>query len=265
MVYQEKFVVAIKCDGKILREDGEYVTLPFGSEYSILLKNLNSRNAVISIEIDGQDVLYNDKLIVNSNSDIELDGFKKGNKVTNRFKFIQKTDEISEHRGDRVDDGYIRVEVTYEEPQAHTTWTWDYPIYYYQYPYYRPYPYPYEVTWCNTGDNTKIGEVSSGTVYLNNVQCTFTNNCDSIKCSNNAEDSGITVKGNDDSKQKFVDGYIGNLESNSSVIIVRLRGTCRKQKVKKPLFVSSKLKCENCGQIMDSGAKFCRRCGTCLR
>ena len=262
MVFKNDFIVAIKCGGKILREDGEYVTLPFGSEYSILLKNLNSRNAVISIEIDGQDVLYNDKLIVNSNSDIELDGFKKGNKVTNRFKFIQKTDEISEHRGDRVDDGYIRVEVTYEEPQTYTTWSWSlYPYYIYPYPYYQ-YPYPYDVT-CyntgtgNTGNTGNNPKVSSDTTYFNNTQCTLT-------C-NSCSDQGITVKGNDDSEQKFVDGYVGNLENNSSVIIVRLRGTCRKQKVKKPLFVSSKLKCENCGQIMDSGAKFCRRCGTCLR
>ena len=41
MTYQEKLVAVVKCRGKILREHGEFVTIPFGEEYTILLKNLD--------------------------------------------------------------------------------------------------------------------------------------------------------------------------------------------------------------------------------
>ena len=41
MVYNEKLVASVKCNGKVLREDKDTVYLPFGSEYSILLKNMN--------------------------------------------------------------------------------------------------------------------------------------------------------------------------------------------------------------------------------
>ncbi len=44
MMYKQNFVVVVKCNGKILREqDSDVVYLPFGAEYSILLKNKDSR------------------------------------------------------------------------------------------------------------------------------------------------------------------------------------------------------------------------------
>ena len=42
MMYNNKLVAAIKSNGKVLREFGEEVYIPFGSEYSILIKNLHS-------------------------------------------------------------------------------------------------------------------------------------------------------------------------------------------------------------------------------
>ena len=58
MVYQDKFVVSVKVNGKVLREhDKDHVYLPFGSEYSILLKNLESRKALVTINIDGKNAL----------------------------------------------------------------------------------------------------------------------------------------------------------------------------------------------------------------
>ena len=41
MMYHKKLVASIRTNGKILREFKDTVYLPFGSEYSILLKNLN--------------------------------------------------------------------------------------------------------------------------------------------------------------------------------------------------------------------------------
>ncbi len=47
MTYKENFVLVVKCKGEILRERDGIVTLPFGSEYSILMKNLDHRRALV--------------------------------------------------------------------------------------------------------------------------------------------------------------------------------------------------------------------------
>ena len=51
MMYDKKFVVALKVNGKILRERDDTVSLPFGCEYSILVKNLHSVRSQISLEL----------------------------------------------------------------------------------------------------------------------------------------------------------------------------------------------------------------------
>ena len=91
MMYLKKLAVAVKVGGNILRENGEEVYVPFGSEYSIMLKNLESVNAVVSISIDGKCVTDNRELIIHPGASIELEGFIKNKKVSNKFKFIEKT------------------------------------------------------------------------------------------------------------------------------------------------------------------------------
>ena len=45
-MYNSKLAVAVKHDGKVLREEGENVMLPFGSEYSLFIKNLNIKKVM---------------------------------------------------------------------------------------------------------------------------------------------------------------------------------------------------------------------------
>jgi hypothetical protein len=126
MVHRENFVVAIKNNGKILREIlSNTVYLPFGSEYSVLLKNLNSVSAVVDVDIDGVNAAKG--IIIRPNSNLELEGFLEGFAVRNRFKFIEKTQEISDYRGDRIDDGIVRVEYRFEkkyQPFSHNDIIW---------------------------------------------------------------------------------------------------------------------------------------------
>lgn len=120
MMYSNKFVASVKCGGRIMREQKETVLLPFGSEYSVLLKNLSTKRARVGVTIDGDDVLDGNKLVVNPNEDYELQRFIiNGNLHTGpRFKFIEKTGQVSEVRGDRIDDGILRVTYAFEMSYA---------------------------------------------------------------------------------------------------------------------------------------------------
>ena len=254
MVYKENFVVVIKCNGMILREKDGYTTLPFGSEYSILLKNLDSRKAVVNIDIDGNDVLDGDQLVINPNESTELEGFKKDNNVKSKFKFIQKTDEIIEYRGDRIDDGMIRVEVTFEKKVEEIKYNWTY-----------TYPYTYPYTDLNWWYHTPImRSCINDNVTLYNMSCENVSNTLNNTSFNLNNDEGITVEGSD-SNQKFISVSTEELENTSTVIILKLRGVDREKKeVKKPITVRDKLECSTCGRKSKSNAKFCNNCGTRL-
>jgi len=254
MVYKNNIVVVLKVDGKILREEGEFVTLPFGSEYSILFKNLESRRAVIDVEIDGQDVLDGSRLILEPNSTSELEGFKKGDKVTNKFKFIQKTKQIAGYRGDKIDDGFIRVLATFEVENE-----WIYSCNYYV--GYADDTNYNNITFdsCLEEETKTSGGVLCGTRRIQADSC-FMNSAPT----NPKQDEGITVKGNDDSKQTFKLGHTKTLETNSHTIILRLRGIKKASKLHVPEFVISKRTCETCGKNSRSYAKFCSNCGTYL-
>lgn len=271
-MYKERFIVSIKHNGRILRERNDVVTLPFGSEYSLLLKNLESVRAVVDISIDGEDVLDHKSLILNPNEDFELKGFMKGKQVTNRFKFINKTKEISDYRGDRLDDGLVRVEFKFEKkkvtriveekrvcPWCHcspcmcprwvTGWT-----FYYDGGYH-----------CKdkSSDDFKM-YFDGGFSSDNTVMCNFSDVSYTMNNSAPLEDEGITVKGSK-TRQDFSYGYTKPLEESSSVIVIKLRGTkSNGTMVEKPVTVRTKLTCPTCGKKSKSSAKFCRNCGTYL-
>jgi len=249
MVHKDNFIVCVKSDGKILREKDNKVILPFGSEYTILLKNLDSRKSVVSIDIDGKDVIGGNRIIVNGNDSVELKGKMKNSNVKNRFKFIKKTEEIIDRRGDRIDDGIIRVEVTFEEVihketvKAYYDWTW--PVYYKSQSEFQCDSTP-DITWMDTTwTNSNI--VSSCSVNQSNIN----------------NDEGITVKGSK-VKQKFDHGYTKSLESQSTVFTIRLCGTDEQKIVKKPVFTTDKFYCPTCGKSYKSNKNYCSRCGTKL-
>ena len=90
MVFNNNFIAVVKCRGKVLREsNGGEVRIPFGSEYSILLKNKSNQRAVVNVEINGDDALSSNQIVIDGNGKLELEGFMDGDgDVTNKFKFI---------------------------------------------------------------------------------------------------------------------------------------------------------------------------------
>jgi hypothetical protein len=120
-MHKNNFVVCVKVGGKILREKKDQVALPFGSEYSLLLKNLESRRAQVKVSIDGDDVTGSRWLIIQPNGTLELERFIRNDnlKEGNRFKFIERTDAVEKGRGIKADDGLVRVEFKHEQ-----VWNW---------------------------------------------------------------------------------------------------------------------------------------------
>jgi hypothetical protein len=270
MVYNNKFVAVIKCNGKILREvstDND-VILPFGAEYSILLKNLDDRRATAEVSIDGVDVLDGRRLVIDANDDTELKGVMVNNAVKNAFKFIQKTKKIQDHRGDKIDDGFIRIKFGFERAMASTT-TWNY----------ISHPTVYRSFYSNT--DIKYGGVYNegptckgissdatpkGFAGVANpmAQANITSNVtmDSLGPSEAPQaEEGITVPGSE-MRQDFNSTYVGTIEDHGTIII-RLKGTDKvDEPVKMPLFVSTKFECPTCGTKSRHGVKFCPECGT---
>ena len=264
MVYQKKMVAVVKCNGVILRETNDNdVFLPFGTEYSILLKNLDTRRALIKVSIDGQDVMDGSSVIIPANSDFELIGFLKNHNIKNKFKFIQKTSKIVEHRGDNIDDGIVRVEYSFEQPwSSNVTWTTTSHNYY---------------NWPNIGGvstskayytnsmiDNNIKSCALGTIgsAINNVSgeaycCSMGEFKPEIK-----KDEGITVKGSEVNKT-FNTAYFGT-EVDKDCITIRIKGTNEKVQIKEPVTIKYRVECETCGRKHKPNKKFCSECGTSL-
>jgi len=272
MMYNSKLVASIKANGKVLREFKDTVYIPFGSEYSILLKNLNTVRALINIYIDGDNVVPGG-LVLNAGQEVDLQrAIRNGNlSEGNRFKFIERTSNIEDHRGIKLEDGLIRVEYQFEKvypKQPNLTWT--------QTP---AQPYNGYPTW--TVNNSVLrGSAADatpsymhGTVTCSDMSYAATNMAVGATLSASAatslntapqSETGITVPGSK-SDQKFVTASWFATETEKHNIILKLLGETEDNKaIREPITVKHKQKCNTCGHTNKATAKYCGECGTAL-
>lgn len=290
-MYNNKVVTCIKVNGKILREFKDTVYIPFGSEYSVFVKNLESRRAIVKIEIDGTPV-NTDGFIVNANSEIDIERFVKDLSKGNRFKFIERTAKIEDGpRGIKAEDGLIRVSFQFEKVAPKTTIV-DNHIYHRDVHHY-PYRWPYH-EWYGTGPfynsglvgsvnqlNAKLGATSADTTTPVSfgattgnepVQTKATKGMSSGTLSANSAsgalrsfvDTGITVPGSiSDQKFTMVSGFPTDGEEH--VMVIKLLGEDPRGKtIEVPVTVKAKPKCVTCDRVNKATAKFCSHCGTAL-
>lgn len=259
MMYNNKFVTVVKVGGKILRELDGVVYIPFGSEYEISFKNLHTTRAKVSISIDDQDVLDGRSLVVDPNGDSSIEGFMRGNVVSHKFKFIEKTQEISDHRGDRISDGLIRVAFRFE--RALTIWDSGW-VSFKDDGMIRSFP-------PNHFDGSRrVGGYNDNTVYGSSADniCSYSAQSASVSPKSiqaPVSDAGITVKGSA-SSQEFNTTTMGIMETVEHSIVIQLKGELRQAPVVQPLLVKTKVKCDTCGRVSFSGSKYCQNCGTSL-
>ena len=241
MMYESKLAAAIKVDGKVLREFKDTVHIPFGSEYTVLLKNLNTTRAVVNVFIDGENAVPGG-LVIDPGREVDLERWIKNGNLSegNRFKFIERTGAVEQHRGIGIEDGLVRIEFQFEQPprpMVNSPW-----IAASGYDSGKIYP---------QGGIMRGMDVSYGTnATLNSVTASATSA---------VSDVGITVPGSH-SSQKFSTAYVGALESTKHSMVFKLFGGT----MPKPITVKHKPKCVTCGKQNKATSKFCQECGTAL-
>lgn len=260
-MYNNKFVATVKADGKVLRELGDTVFIPFGSEYSLYLKNLNTVRALVKVTIDGEDIGAD--LVVRPNGEMDVERFVKDLNKGNRFKFIERTSSIEQHRGVGSTDGLVRIEFSFEKP--------------YVPPVYTPRPSPwisasgFNINGALRSVDYSKGETMKATAALATDLYCATNGIgtSSFECHLGAatmdsfSDVGITVPGSV-SDQKFQTVSSFPVEAQSHVIVLQLKGESGYNKVTEPVTVKTKPKCVTCGKVNKATSKFCSNCGTSL-
>lgn len=288
-MYQSKFIACVMVDNEIVREvrkDGsDSIFLPFGTDYHLRLKNLDHRRAVVSVTIDGEDVLDGSQIVVDGNSTTDLKGFldSKANVAHNAFRFIEKTEKVKDHRGEKVDDGIVRIEVQFEEdlPQIEQTIKRDGIGYPWRGPWYNDWsdfptaqPLWKYTTWqapgSSAGNPNTVHLGSTGDAQIRSCSLSGPEPSDAVMdfgvCdnTNTVNTSGITVTGNV-VDQAFTTTHVRRLSAEKVVFVFTLLGMVREgHPVKAPLTVKSKIECHTCGTKSKSGVKYCPECGTCL-
>jgi hypothetical protein len=278
MMYESKLAAAIKVNGKVLREfNKDTVYIPFGSEYSILLKNLNTKRAVVNIFIDGQDIVEGG-LVLNAGQEVDLERFVKNGNLTegNRLKFIERTAGIEQHRGVKLEDGLVRVEFQYEQPARPISWISAsgsnniYPQQGTGSAYYNVNGMMRSVDF-SKGENMKASATSATNVTLQsmNISASSSNvhdgmaTMDWMDLSQTVNDTGITVPGSR-SDQKFSTVVMGVMGPEKFSMVFKLLGETTNSPVQKAVTVKAKPKCVTCGHTNKATAKFCNKCGTAL-
>jgi hypothetical protein len=245
-MYSNNFAAAIKVNGKILREFGDTVYLPFGSEYEIRLKNINTSRTKVTIEIDGENVT-GCGLILNPSETVDLERFIRNGNLSegNRFKFIERTNKIENHRGIKLEDGLITIRYEFELfRQPYTSYSKDIPINYY----------------VGGGGGRYKSSVRGGLINSINTNSTL-----SANVALSVNETGITVEGSK-SNQKFNTTLWNGSIGGTNVLNIKMLGeTEENKKVREPVTVKTKLECKTCGTVNPATSNFCSECGTSLQ
>lgn len=260
-MYNNKFVIAVKHNGEVLKEFKDSVYIPFGSEYSVFLKNLNTVRATAKIWIDGDLVTEDVDLVVPPNGSVDLERFiKNGNaNLGNRFKFIERNAAVESHRGIGGEDGLLRVEFKFEKPAERYTWG---PTY--KYDMLREHTLGERVYTKGVTVDASHSEIKD---YTTTTCSATTFDSFSLPVSDRMEravnDVGITAQGSV-SNQAFTMTSWFPTENESFSMVLKLLGKTRDSPVDMPILVSTKPQCVSCGRKNKSSSKFCSSCGTSL-
>lgn len=227
------YVIAIRSNGKVLREQHGCVYLPFYSEYAIRVKNTRYGRVGVNVIVDGTSIT-DDLVIVDSLATLDLERtLVDGNMDTGPALMFAPLSDSNVQDPTESENGTVRVEF-FQEKTSSLTRSFDIP----STPFYKG---GYSR---GTGSNAMYGASFSSS---NSAGA-------SIMASTAA--NGATVEGKQVSqsfKYARFDCY------STPVVTLRLRLVGKE----KPTYVSdTRVKyCTNCGTSLKKSMKFCYSCG----
>lgn len=254
-MYSKNFVVAILVDGQVQKHSKQgVVSLPFGVEYTIRLRNKNARRAVCKVFIDDENVSEGG-IVIPANDYVDLE---RSTAKAVKFKFVSADSPEAYDAGkdNKTDDsnGVIRTEWRLErERPVHIPSPPPVTIRRPRVPPYLPYP----PMWTGGQEAyTKGGPVQPQSLM----------SLDARGQKHYAEQTlgtieGCTVEGSH-SSQYFNTTHVP-LESGDPVIIQMVLKGYEEQS--RPSVYTQVRYCKHCGTTVESIDKFCSACGTKIR
>lgn len=271
-MFKNDLVMCVKVNSEVLRENNNIVRLPFGCEYSVYLKSLSGKRAVVTLTVDGTSII--DDLVINPFSSINIERFfNENNDIGHKLKFIEKTSEIENYRGNKAEDGILTCIFSFEKKKRYVE-----PVYYDRWANLNK---KYDYSSFTPNDNGDWRNIIMASNHLesrcedcaqhNNLSdclsiIPFACNCNSsrrsFECKNDAD--GITVNGSI-SHQKFtqVEDFDTGEKYSMSLFMKGFKNISNKKK--QYVTVKDLIICPTCGKKMKSNNNFCSRCGTNLQ
>jgi hypothetical protein len=284
MMFNQKLVASIKVNGKILREFKDTVYLPFGAEYSLLVKNLNTVRVLFNVYIDGENHTP-EGFVLYPGQEVDLERSIKNGSLTegNKFKFIERSGAVEQHRGIKLEDGLVRIEYQFEkvQPLRHT----------YRSVCSSPDPWG-DPAWGDLYNKAEYDKIVRSTTNTANYSCNnittmnvggampppVATSCSYTDSAGNAStmsisrttaqafvnDAGITVPGSHSSQQFATASWFATEAEKHSIVLKLLGETEDNRPIEKPITVKHKPRCVTCNKQNKANAKFCAHCGTAL-
>jgi hypothetical protein len=215
-------------------------------------------------------------LVIDPGRTVDLERWIKNGNLSegNRFKFIERTGAVEQHRGIGLEDGLVRVEYQFEIPRPIINTSWIQAS--------GSTGFPNSATYSSTsynvngimrgvdfskGEAMKASAASATNATLNSMGISASGSTHDGMATMDwmpANDVGITVPGSK-STQSFQHTNVGALDPVVHNIVLKLVGDLGNNKpVEKPVTVKHKPKCVTCGKQNKAQAKFCSECGTAL-
>lgn len=239
MMHRNNFVLAVKHNGKVLRESNGAIFLPFDSEYSLLLKNLwNNSKATAKVEIDGMNITNGQEFIIPASSNIEIERFLlDGNLQTGKkFKFVHASNPNVSDPSNK-ENGKIQI----------TFWCELHPYYYLE---------P-STTWYIQQIKDRTQDSIPNFYWdtcTSGIESSTTSSCTMNCCVN---EQGATIEGNPSFQQFNSASSFGKNLATETIITLTLKPVSQAITVD----MTKRIYCPNCGVQNRRSNNYCCKCG----
>jgi hypothetical protein len=277
-MYKNNFAVAIKHNNDVLSDKKGVVSIPFGTEYKVFLKNLNTKPAHVHVYIDGEKVTPSTGIRIDKQSSKEVSCFDNSQ---NHFKFVEKTKGIKKYRGNKIEDSLVRVEVKFEEEFKPSKFGEDIGPHINENPFRFPKqpdifkgphvdPYNPMTPYCSGPGSILDGaKFDSGVSFTTSSGTTLDGASGPIEVALNStnkrdysETEGITVKGSPaKASEKLKEAGLCLSVEEATVFIFKLQGSDELEPIET---TKTKKKCSSCGKKFKNKYNYCPFDGTYL-